>query len=154
MLNLSLSIHVLAVILWLGGMMFFTLVLAPYIRSMEDKETGRKIFKDVATRFKTFGWIALALIFVTGPLNLELLGINHDTLKSADFYTTSMGVALKRKFGLIAVLVTSIIVHDFYLGPKARKNPKFMVYAKIFGRFNLVLAILIVIMAVMVRTGV
>ncbi len=134
--------------------MFFTLVLAPYIRSMEDKESGRKIFKDVATRFKTFGWVALALIFVTGPLNLEFLGINHDTLKSAEFYTTSMGMALKIKFFLIAVLVISIIVHDFYLGPKARTNPKFMGYAKIFGRGNLILAILIVIMAVMVRTGV
>lgn len=154
MLNLSLSIHVLAVILWLGGMMFFTLVLAPYIRAMEDKESGRKIFKDVATRFKLFGWIALALIFVTGPLNLELLGIDHDTLKSADFYSTSMGMALKYKFGLIGILVISIIVHDFYLGPKARANPKLMGFAKIFGRVNLALAILIVIMAVMVRTGV
>lgn len=154
MLNLSLSIHVLAVILWLGGMMFFTLVLAPYIRSMEDKEAGREIFKNVATRFKTFGWIALALIFVTGPLNLELLGINHETLKSADFYTSAMGTALKHKFGLIAVLVVSIIIHDFYIGPKARTNPKLMVYAKVFGRANLILAILIVITAVMVRTGV
>ena len=57
------------------------------------------------------------------------------------------------KLGLVALIVISSLLHDFWVGPKARTSPKFSFYAKVFGRGNLIVALLIVIFAVIIRTG-
>lgn len=65
-------IHVLSAITWVGGMLFIALVLVPTARALGDDRLRTRLMQESGYRFRTIGWIALALLAVTGLLNLWL----------------------------------------------------------------------------------
>lgn len=144
--------HIMAALFWVGGMLFLTLVIAPFLSTLEPAKKS-EIYKIVGTKFRFYGWIAIIILIVTGPLNLYYMGVPFSSLFDPAFHGTPYGRAVMMKLGFVVLLVLSSLFHDFYLGPKARGNRKLSRYAMIFGRSNLVVAILIVIFAVFMRTG-
>src|SRR6266540_21752 len=69
-------LHVVAAITWIGGMLFIALVLVPVTRRLEDTTLRARLVHAVGLRFRTVGWIALAVLtlvlsafhdFVLGP---------------------------------------------------------------------------------------
>jgi uncharacterized membrane protein len=65
-------IHLLAVVTWVGGMLFIALVLVPITRRLEDAALRTRLVQDSGRRFRTVGWIALGLIVATGLGSLAL----------------------------------------------------------------------------------
>ena len=57
------TIHVLAALLWLGGMFFLAAVGAPVLRKVEPPSLGADLFRQLGEQFRLVGWIA------TGALN-------------------------------------------------------------------------------------
>ncbi|MBI5233560.1 MAG: DUF4149 domain-containing protein [Deltaproteobacteria bacterium] len=153
MLQLSLFLHVIAAIFWIGGMLFLTLVIVPFLSLMKDSKERQAVYQQVGVRFRFWGWIAIAILLVTGPINLYYLGTPFSALIDPRFYSTAYGRAVSAKLGLVFIIVISSLVHDFWLGPNARVSPRFSMFARIAGRGNLLIALLIVIFAVFIRTG-
>ncbi|MEE8423283.1 MAG: DUF4149 domain-containing protein [Thermodesulfobacteriota bacterium] len=153
LLKLSLFLHVMAAILWIGGMLFITLVLAPFLRSLNDRKQQSMLYQAVGTRYRFWGWVAIVTLLITGPINLYLMGISPLLIFNPAFHGTDYGFALMMKLGFVFIIVASSLLHDFWIGPKARQSPKYSKIAKIAGRSNLIIAILIVIFAVFIRTG-
>ncbi len=143
--------HILGAILLVGGMLFFSLIAAPYLRTLEDKRDMAIHFQGMAKRFKTFGLIAWALLLITGPLNLFSMGLDSSIFLSTGFWASSYGTTLMIKLSLIAILITSSLIHDFFIGPKSRDSEKFSLIAKLMGRSNLVIALFIILFAVLLR---
>ena len=71
----NVTVHVFAALLWLGGMFFLGVVGAPVLRNVEDPALRRDLFVALGERFRTVGWVAIAVLLVTGVLNLWLRGI-------------------------------------------------------------------------------
>ena len=57
---LNVTVHVLAALLWLGGMFFLGLVGAPVLRQIEPPALRVKLFRLLGQRFRTIGWSAIA----------------------------------------------------------------------------------------------
>lgn len=153
LLKLSLFLHVMAAILWIGGMLFITLVIAPFLRSLNDRKQQSMLYQAIGTRYRFWGWVAIVILLITGPINLYLMGISPLLIFNPTFHGTDYGFALMMKLGFVFIIVASSLLHDFWIGPKARQSPKYSKIAKIAGRSNLIIAILIVIFAVFIRTG-
>ncbi len=151
-LKISLFLHVIAAIFWIGGMLFLTLVVAPFLKTLE-LEKKREIYQVVGTKYRFWGWIALVILVVTGPVNLYYLGVTPDMLFDASFYTTPYGRRVLEKIGLVVVVLVSSVLHDFWFGPGARSSQSYSRIAMILGRANLLIALAIVVLAVMMRTG-
>ncbi len=119
---LSVSIHVLAALVWLGGMFFIALVGAPVLRRLERPELRQALFDQLGMRFRTVGWIALAVLLVTGVLNLWHRGaLSVAMWRDPGFSSSGWATALKYK--LVAVVVMLIVegYHDWVLGPRASR---------------------------------
>lgn len=153
LLQISLLLHVLAAIFWIGGMLFLTLIIVPFLNAMKDPQDKRNVYRAIGPRYRAFAWLAIIILVTTGPLNMYLLGISPANIFNPEFHGTSYGQPLMIKLGLVFLIVLSSLLHDFWVGPKARTSPKFSFYAKVFGRGNLIVALLIVIFAVIIRTG-
>jgi putative copper export protein len=123
---LNVTVHVLAALLWLGGMFFFALVGAPVLRRLEPPALRARIFAELGQAFRTVGWIAIAVLLVTGALNLYLAGLLRGGLiESPAFWSTPYGRALAWKLAAVAVMIAVSAVHDFVLGPRAgRLDPR------------------------------
>lgn len=154
MSKLFIFLHVIAAIFWIGGMLFLSLVVAPFLQTLGDPQQKSQIYQFVGKKYRTLGWIAIITLVVTGPLILfTIWAVQPAQLLDPAFYSTGFGKAVGAKIFLVTLIVLSSLFHDFWLGPKARNSPTFSTLAKIFGRSNLIVALIIVIVAVFIRAG-
>ena len=153
-LKISLLLHILSAIFWIGGMLFLVLVVAPYLKSVPDPKAKSQIYQVVGKQYRSWGWVSIVTLLVTGPIILnDLYGLPFTALFDPSLHSTGFGQAIVAKLSLVAIIVISSLVHDFWIGPKARTSPRHSNIARFFGRINLLIALLIVLFAVFIRTG-
>lgn len=158
---LNVTIHVLAALLWLGGMFFLAAVGAPALRKVEPSALRSEIFRTLGEQFRTVGWGAIAVLVVTGVLNLHLRGIlTSDLLGSPAFWGSPYGRALGWKLATVAVMIAVSGVHDFVSGPAAARQapgtPEALAMRKRaawLARANAVVGIALVVAAVRLARG-
>ncbi len=153
-LKFVLFLHITSAIFWVGGMLFITLVLAPFLMSLPTPAERSKVYQVVGKKYRRYGWAAIITLLITGPIVFHgLHGLWPHAIFTSALHGTPLGRALSIKLTFVTIVVISSLVHDFYLGPKARDSKNYSTIARIFGRSNLVLAIIIVIFAVFLRLG-
>ena len=122
MYYLNVTIHVLAALVWLGGMLFLAAVGAPVLRKVESPALRAELFRTLGSQFRLVGWIAIAVLLVTGVLNLHFRGLlSGATLGSSPFWATRYGHTLAAKLGCVAIMLVVQGIHDFSHGPRASK---------------------------------
>ena len=134
--------HLFAAITWVGGMLFIALVLVPVTRRMRDAALRRQLVHDLGVRFRTVGWIAVAVLLATGLGNLWL---RPELLWTARF---------QWKAGLVILAVILSGFHDFVLGPRAGApdaDSTARVRASWVARLNVVVVVAIVILGLALR---
>lgn len=135
-------IHLLAAMLWVGGMLFVALVLVPATRRLEDPALRTRLIRDTGVRFRTVGWIALAAMIATGLLSLWL---RPYLLATARFHV---------KVGLVVLALSLAALHDFVLGPRAGRpgaDPRARTRASWLARVNVLVALAIVLLGLALR---
>lgn len=101
----SIWIHILAAMVWIGGMAFVSLVLVPALRRMEDPAVRADLLKQVARRFRVVAWGSILVLIATGMANLALLG-QWPSLE------TSFGRVLAVKLIAVGVMLALTGLHD------------------------------------------
>lgn len=164
----SVTLHVLAALYWLGGMWFLALVAAPVLRRELAPEQRALVFQQVGHRFRFHGWLALAVLLVTGVANLQLRGwLRPEVMGEADFWASPLGHALAGKLGMVLVMFALAGIHDFLLGPLASpdhpaspggapppdKRRQLRMAAVWVARFNAVAGLVLVYFAVRLARG-
>ena len=118
---INVTIHVLAALVWLGGMFFLALVGAPVLRGVEPAELRQVLFDQLGRRFRSVGWIALGVLLVTGVANLYFRGLMHwqGVWANGAFWRSTWGAALAVKLAAVLVMLVVEGYHDWVLGPRA-----------------------------------
>ena len=121
---INVTVHVLAAMLWLGGMLFIGLIGAPVLRALDPPALRQKLFHQLGVRFRTAGWLTIAVLIATGVVNLYYKGwLRWDgVLGSPDFWRTSAGLTLGVKLGGVGAMLIVSVLHDFVLGPRAGRG--------------------------------
>ncbi len=144
----SVWVHLVAVMLWLGGMLFLTVVLVPVLRGVDSRL--RALLVDAAgVRFRTVGWICLGLLVLTGAVNVVYKGYS---LRSP---------LLAAKLVLVGVILVLSFLHDFVVGPRAteamkmgrEEGERLRRVSSAIGRVNMVLGLVVVALGVMLVRG-
>lgn len=148
---------------WVGGLMFFAIVMVPMLRDKEFQGLAPKIVMWAGLRFRFWGWVCLFSLLTTGLTNLFARGYTWSNLFSREMYDGHFGHTLFIKLNLVGLVFFLSAIHDFWIGPKATKlwseNPddpkvkQFRKAASWFGRVNLLLSLLIVFCAIMLLRG-
>lgn len=148
-----LTIHLLAAMTWIGGMLFLSLVAAPTFRGLEPSLRAR-LFTSVGRQFRWVGWASIAVLVSTGFMNLLHYGVSpHDVLTSS-FWGTQFGTRLAFKLVLVTAMLALTAIHDFILGPRSTalsaggadpaRAGSYRRRVSWLARFSLVLAVLVV----------
>lgn len=119
---LNVTVHILTAFLWIGGMMFLSMVVVPALRQLEPPQRAR-LFSLVGRQFRWVGWASIGLLIVTGIINLRYRGVGWAELTSGDFWDTTFGSRLAIKGVLIGAMLVFSALHDFVLGPGASARP-------------------------------
>lgn len=158
----NVTVHVLAAMLWLGGMFFLGIVGAPLLRAIEPPELRQKLFQLIGERFRAVGWWSIAVLVTTGVINLHYRGLLHwsGALGAAAFWRTGTGHTLAAKLAAVGTMISIGAVHDFIQGPRAARavpgSPEAIVLrqrAALLARVNAIVGILLVAAAVRLARG-
>ena len=158
----NVTVHVLAAMLWLGGMFFLGIVGAPVLRAVEPPALRQRLFQQLGLRARAVGWWAIAVLVGTGIISLQLRGWLHWTgvLGSAEFWRTATGYALALKLVAVGAMLLVSATHDFVLGPMAGRaqpgSPTAIALrrrAGLLARANALLGVLVVVAAVRLARG-
>lgn len=162
---LSVVLHILAAITWIGGMVFLVLVAVPLLRRPELRDQAGTLMSVLGLRFRTVGWIALGTLVATGVVNLHFRGFTLGQIFDGEVFAGEWGKTLAHKLTLVATVLALGGVHDFWIGPKATRlmreakpeaqaeRERLRRVASILGRVTFVLAIAIVWFAVRLVRG-
>ena len=105
-------LHVIAISIWLGGVVAFSYVVMPSARSSDPRELGRTIW-----RFSLTGLVAVAVIITTGVLqSLDRLVLVEDLVE------TPYGIALLAKILLLVGLLAFGALNLLVWGPRMRRG--------------------------------
>jgi uncharacterized membrane protein len=159
---LSVWLHILAAVTWIGGMFFLVLVVVPSLRK-GDRAVATKLLGESGKRFRTVGWTCFAVVLVTGTFNLWARGVRLHDFVDRMWLSSPFGKAVVFKLSIFAVVLVLSAVHDFSIGPRAvtelERDPQSNVAAalrrraSVMGRINALLALALVAMGVIIVRG-
>lgn len=108
-MSLSLFLHVLSVVVWVGGMFFAYMALRPVAASVLEPPQRLTLWTGVFGKFFPWVWASVALILATGLYMLMVLGG-----ADAPLYVLAMLV--------LGVLMMLIFAHVFFAPYKKLKR--------------------------------
>ncbi len=160
---ISVVVHLLAVVLWAGGLLFFALAIVPLLRSGAGGAGAADLVQRLGLRFRPVAWICFGALTVSGAVNLWARGIGLGDLVRAEFWGTAFGTTLAVKLGIVAVIFSISAWHDFSVGPRAterwRESPEAAETKRLrraaswIGRANVLLALGAIILGVLLVRG-
>ncbi len=103
-------LHVLAAVSWIGGSIFFSVVLVPVLRREPFASQKAVLIRATALRFRPVVWSSIAILLLTGPMLLHQRGIS---IMNPSGWPTILSI----KLGLVAILLLFTVTHDLILGP-------------------------------------
>lgn len=161
---ISVYLHILAGMLWVGGMLFLVLVLMPSLRRLADPRLRGRLIRETGIRFRLVGWSCLVVLGLTGYINLTSRGFGWAILAQPSFWVNGYGRILAWKLSLVMLILVISGTHDFVIGPRAgrarRESPgsweerRLRLMAVWFGRLNLLLSVIVVALGVMLTRGI
>jgi len=159
--QLNVFIHVLAAVVWLGGMFFLGAVGAPVLRKVEPADLRASLFRQIGSQFRGLGWAAITVLVVTGVINLQYRGLlTWQVWGGFDFWTTGYGRVLATKLFLVVAMIGVQAIHDFAVGPAASRaapgSPsalRLRKWAAWLARVNTILGVVLIYVAVRLARG-
>ena len=160
MLQLSVLLHILAALVWVGGMFFVALVAVPVARRRPPEERVA-LLDALGRRFRAVGWAAIAVLLVTGTANVALRGVTWEAVVSGQLLGTAFGQLLAAKLLAVLAMLGLSAWHDFGVGPASTRaggaDPVRAAglrrRASWIGRANATLALAVVALAVFLVRG-
>lgn len=118
---LARALHVLAVVIWIGGVAMVTLVVLPAIRRGERGRDQIGAFKAIERRFSWHARIALLIVGLTGFYMLGRLEL-WDRFRSDEFWWMHPMVAVWTLFALLLFVIEPFAVRRWF-GTEASLRP-------------------------------
>lgn len=143
-------LHIIGVSFWIGGMLFLPLVLLPGIKNYPDRS---KLLLATGLKFRFYGYIVLALLLVTGVLNIYLRGIQ---LSLKFFAESRYGNLVIAKFILFLSILAVSLWHDAHARKRLlseEANQKFKIVARWSGRILLLISLVMAYIGVVLSRG-
>lgn len=160
---ISIFVHVISALFWIGGMLFTAAVLVPASRDKLLADKRGAFFTLIGQRFSRIVWILFALIFVTGLTNLVTKGFDLNVLFDTSFYASDYGMFIGYKLLFFAFVLGISAFHDFFFGPKASvmidtapdavKTMRLRKVTSWLGRVNLLLGLVTLFFALRLLRG-
>lgn len=105
----TVSLHLLAAVMWIGGMLFLSVVFAPLVRNGNPMFPA--VFRAAAQRFRPVVWTAMAVLVMTGLVLVHQRGVSLADL-------AHWPKVLQIKIGLVGVLFLLTFAHSLLSGSR------------------------------------
>ena len=118
-------IHLISVVIWIGGLAFIVMTLTPALRGKFPQESTKVFFQDVRKRYFRMSGILLVLILVTGGINV------HFTLQGMERAPKIWVILLGLKLALVTAFASIFLLNVLYKSNPPETGEQAVPYANI-----------------------
>ena len=136
----SVFLHIIAAMTWIGGMVIFVTAVMPAIRRGQGEGLRQVFLPEFGHRFRQVSWICLAVLVLTGVVNLWMRGVRPGDFLRPEWRSTPFGQLVLAKLSLVVIAVLFSVLHE--RGSASR-------HARWLGRSLLLVGVAIVAVAVL-----
>jgi uncharacterized membrane protein len=120
---LARAVHILAIVLWIGGVAFVTLVLIPALKKIPDESNRVMLFEQLEGRFANIAKITTLLTFFSGFYLVEVMQIWSRFLM-LEFWWMHMMLLVWFVFTLVLFVLEPWFLHDWFKKRALADNDK------------------------------
>jgi uncharacterized membrane protein len=120
-IGLARALHVLAVVVWIGGVAMVTMVILPAARHMAAPEDRIALFERIEARFALQARIATVVAGASGLFMIHRMDLWARFLDPAAWWMHAM-VAVWAIFTLVLFVLEPLVLHRWFL-ERARRDP-------------------------------
>jgi uncharacterized membrane protein len=114
------ALHVIGVVLWIGGMAFVTTVLIPSLKEIKDSTNKLALFEQLEGRFAVQAKVATVLTGVSGFYMLEVMNA-WDRYQHLQYWCMHLMTFIWLVFTLILFVLEPLFLHRWF-HEQAEKN--------------------------------
>lgn len=142
---LWLWLHLIGVMIWAGGFFYLLMALVPALSGGKASEDRKSLIQQVIANFRRVSWIAIALIVVTGVMNIM------------SRVTLAAGMDMKAYMRILSIkllIVLALIVHQAVklLEPKVLPDGRLGFKSKAIGFVGAALFLVAMLLGIVMRT--
>ncbi len=147
---LIIFLHLMAAIVWFGGMIFMALIIQPVLRKSLSLESRMVVYHETGMRFKRVQWVCFGILIGTGSFMVWERGIPFESFSSL----------ISVKLILVITVIILSFLHSQRWGPRLvavssdPQSPAYLALARklrIFGQVNLIASLAVIFLGVLIR---
>lgn len=135
------GLHLISAVIWIGGLAFIVMTLTPALRGKFPQESTKVFFQDIRNRYYRMSGIFLALILITGGLNVHFA--LQDTAAAPKPWVMVLGL----KLILVTAFGSIYLLNVLYKSNPPESGQHAIPYANV----SFILGILIILAAALLR---
>ncbi len=120
---LARSIHVLAIIFWIGGVAFITTVLLPALNNMAEKEQRIALFEQLEHKFAFHAKLATFAVGLSGYYMLNFLNA-WQRYQDIQFWWLHLMTLVWLIFSLILFVLEPLFLHRWFIEHAKKDSDK------------------------------
>lgn len=140
-------LHILAIVLWIGGVAMVTTVILPTIRKLNTKEEKLKLFEEIEGRFSRQARISTLITGITGFYMLYLLD-GWDRYLDIHYWWIHAMTLVWLIFTVMLFILEPFVIHKIFKKRVEKDAVKTFSMAQRFHWFLLILSVITIIGAV------
>jgi uncharacterized membrane protein len=109
--------HMVATVVWVGGLSSFSLLFIPSIRKILDYQNQAELINEIQKKFQPIGWFSLVVLSGTGLIQMSA----HPKYGGFLAIDNQWAVAIFLKHGIILLLIASMALINWGVLPGLRK---------------------------------
>ena len=134
-------LHLISVVIWIGGLAFIVMTLTPALRGKFPHESTKVFFQDIRNRYLRMSGIFLALILVTGGFNV------HFALEDMGTASKTWVILLGLKLALVTAFASIYLLNVLYKSNPPESGEQAVPYASA----SFILGVFIILTAAFLR---
>jgi uncharacterized membrane protein len=146
------ALHVVSVVLWIGGVAFVTTVLLPAVRRLKAPQERMQLFDQIERRFAWQARVSTAIVGLTGFYMLYRFDM-WDRFRHAAYWWIDAMVAVWLLFTVMLFVVEPLILHRWLLAQSKLKPEATFKSVERLHRILLLISLLTILGAVMGSHG-
>ena len=120
---LARSVHVLAVVFWIGGVAFITTVLLPALTKMVDKEQRMALFEQLEHKFAWHAKLATIATGISGYYMLDFLNA-WQRYQDIQFWWLHLMTLVWFIFSLVLFVLEPLFLHRWFIEQAKKDSDK------------------------------
>ena len=146
------ALHVVSVVLWIGGVAFVTTVLLPAVRRLKAPQKRMQVFDQIEQRFAWQARVSTAIVGLTGFYMLYRFDM-WDRFRHAAYWWFDAMVAVWLLFTTMLFVVEPLVLHRCWLAQSKLKPDATFKAVEWLHRILLFISLVTVLGAVMGSHG-